>query len=114
VRCALQIKLGPSFLIPNSQIGTFGSVTAFKSMVRSRADLFDVAAAGPVAGGITASVFLAIGIVLSSYTDEVSRVSSRPGLLGIVEQLPRLAYELRTHDFECDQLYALVILRMTG
>ena len=54
-------------------------------MVRSRADLFDVAAAGPIAGGITASLFLAIGIVLSSYTDEASRVSSCLGLLGAVK-----------------------------
>ena len=70
----LQVKLGPSFLIPNSQIGTFASVTAFKSMVRSRRDMFDVAAAGPIAGGITAAALLLAGIALSSYTDEASRV----------------------------------------
>jgi hypothetical protein len=45
-----QVKLGPSFLIPNGQIGTLGAVLPLKSAVRKRRDLFDVAAAGPAAG----------------------------------------------------------------
>ena len=78
LRTVLQVKLGPSFLIPNSQIGTFASVTAFKSMVRSRRDMFDVAAAGPVAGGVTALTLLLVGIALSTYTDDASRVRATP------------------------------------
>jgi len=74
----LQVKLGPSFLIPNSQIGTFASVTAFKSMVRTRRDMFDVSAAGPVAGGVTALTLLLVGIALSTYTDDASRVRTTP------------------------------------
>jgi len=74
------VKLGPSFLIPNSQIGTFASVTAFKSMVRTRRDMFDVSAAGPVAGGVTALTLLLVGIALSTYTDDASRVRRRPTL----------------------------------
>ena len=46
----LQVKLGPSFFIPNGQIGSFGGVLPLRSMVRDRRDLFDVAAAGPLAG----------------------------------------------------------------
>lgn len=60
-----QVKLGPSFLIPNGQIGTFGGVTAFKSMVRTRTDLFDVAVAGPTAGGATALAIFALGLALT-------------------------------------------------
>ena len=74
----MQVKLGPSFLIPNSQIGTFASVTAFKSMVRTRRDMFDVSAAGPIAGGVTALTLLLVGIALSTYTDDASRVRATP------------------------------------
>ena len=61
----MQVKLGPSFLIPNSQIGTFGAVTAFKSMVRTRSDMFDVTVAGPAAGGITALILFGLGLYLT-------------------------------------------------
>lgn len=61
-----KVKLGPSFFIPNGQLGSFGAVTPFQSMVRTRRDLFDVAAAGPIAAGIASAALFATGLVLSS------------------------------------------------
>ena len=74
-----QVKLGPSLLIPNSQIGTFGAVTAFKSMVRTREDMFDVAVAGPAAGGVTALAVFALGLALTLGGKETqARAGSTP------------------------------------
>lgn len=64
-----QVKLGPAFLIPNGQIGTFGGVTPLRSLVRSRRDLFDVAFAGPAAGGATALGLFIAGLYFSSGGD---------------------------------------------
>ena len=58
--------MGPSFLIPNGAIGTFGSVTPFKSMVPSRTDLFDVSAAGPIAAGAVATALFLAGLTFSA------------------------------------------------
>ena len=51
--------------MPNSQLGTFGSVTQFKSLVRSRTDLFDFAAAGLAAGGAASLALFLAGLALS-------------------------------------------------
>jgi len=60
-----KIKIGIPFLIPNSQLGTFGTLTQIKSTPETRADLFDVAAAGPVAGGMVALNLFVYGLTLS-------------------------------------------------
>ena len=49
------LKLGPSFIIPNGQIGHFGSITQYKSLCKNRADMFDVACGGLAASGAVAS-----------------------------------------------------------
>lgn len=60
------VKLSPPFFIPNGQLGTFGAITLFRDRTPDRSSLFDIAAAGPVAGGsLAAGIFLA-GLVLSS------------------------------------------------
>lgn len=66
-----QVKLGPSFFIPNGQLGSFGAVTPFRSMVRTRRDLFDVAAAGPVSAGVASAVLFGVGLLLTSSPDQV-------------------------------------------
>jgi membrane-associated protease RseP (regulator of RpoE activity) len=48
------VALSPPFFIPNGQLGTFGAVTQIKSRPKNRSHLFDVAAAGPFAGGALA------------------------------------------------------------
>jgi len=61
-----QVKMGPSFFIPNGAIGSFGAVTPFKSMVRTRADLFDVSVAGPAAAGAVALALFLAGLFFSA------------------------------------------------
>lgn len=59
------VRLSPPFLIPAWQIGSFGAITQFKSLLPNRKVLFDVAVAGPAAGGILSLVLLVIGFLLS-------------------------------------------------
>ncbi len=73
--CA-QVKLGPPLFVPNSNIGTFGAVSQIKSLIRSRADLFDVAFSGPVAAAAVSAALFAGGLVLSS--GGVPKACARP------------------------------------
>lgn len=60
-----QVRLSPPFLIPVLPIGSFGALTRFESLLPNRTALFDIAIAGPVAGGVTAFLLLVIGLLLS-------------------------------------------------
>ena len=68
----MQLKLGAPVLLPNAQIGCFGAITQLKSMARSRADLFDVAAAGPAAGAIASAVLFTAGLIFSKSSPPVT------------------------------------------
>jgi membrane-associated protease RseP (regulator of RpoE activity) len=59
------IRLSPPFLIPTWQIGSFGSLTRFESLLPNRSTLFDIAFAGPALGGLVSLVMLVVGLVLS-------------------------------------------------
>lgn len=59
------VKISLPFFIPSWQIGSFGAITRFESLVPNRKALFDIAFAGPAAGGIVAILLLIIGLVLS-------------------------------------------------
>lgn len=59
------VRLSLPFFIPSWQIGSFGAITRFESLVPSRQALFDIAFAGPAAGGIVSLLILFIGLVLS-------------------------------------------------
>merc|ERR1712176_76956 len=59
------LELGPSFLIPNGQIGLFGSITQFKSLCKTRTDMFDIAYGGLAASGAVASALFLSGLILS-------------------------------------------------
>ena len=61
----LDVKLSPPFLLPAWQLGSFGAITRFESILPNRSVLFDVAFAGPAAGGILSFVCLFVGLVLS-------------------------------------------------
>lgn len=67
----VQVKLGPSYFIPDGRLGTFGGVTPIKGLVPKRQSLFDVAAAGPIAGGAVSLALLLTGLVLSTGADHV-------------------------------------------
>ncbi len=60
-----KVKIGLPFFLPTGQIGAFGAITRFESLVPDRSVLFDVALAGPVAGGLLSLVMLLIGLFLS-------------------------------------------------
>ena len=59
------VKLSWPFLIPTWEIGSFGALTRIESVLPSRSVLFDVALAGPAAGGLLSFVLLILGFVLS-------------------------------------------------
>jgi membrane-associated protease RseP (regulator of RpoE activity) len=60
-----QIRLSLPFFLPTLQIGAFGAITRFESLLPSRKVLFDIAAAGPAAGGIVSLLMLLVGLLLS-------------------------------------------------
>ncbi len=59
------IKLSPPFALPAWQLGSFGALTRFESILPSRTVLFDIAFAGPAAGGLLSLAMLLVGLVLS-------------------------------------------------
>jgi membrane-associated protease RseP (regulator of RpoE activity) len=77
-----QVKLGPPFLIPNISLGCFGSV-------------FDVAIAGPVAGGAAAAALFLAGLAASGAAqaalpgggEEVRAAALAAGLVPVPPQL---------------------------
>ncbi|MGB3512455.1 MAG: site-2 protease family protein [Microcoleaceae cyanobacterium] len=60
-----QVRFSWPFFFPAWQIGSFGSLNRFESVVPSRKVLFDVAFAGPAAGGIVSLGMLLVGLLLS-------------------------------------------------
>lgn len=60
-----QVKFSWPFFIPTIQIGTFGAFNRFESILPNRTVLFDVALAGPAAGGLLSLGMLLVGLVLS-------------------------------------------------
>ncbi|MEB3358100.1 MAG: site-2 protease family protein [Synechococcales bacterium] len=60
-----QVRLSPPFFIPTWQIGSFGALTRIESVLPNRSVLFDIAFAGPAAGGIFSLALLLSGLLLS-------------------------------------------------
>ncbi|PSO54569.1 MAG: site-2 protease family protein [Cyanobacteria bacterium QH_8_48_120] len=58
-------RLSFPFFIPSVQIGSFGAITRFESLLPTRRALFDIALAGPAAGGIVSLLMLVTGLLLS-------------------------------------------------
>ncbi len=59
------VRFSWPFFLPAWQIGSFGSVNRFESMIPNRKVLFDVAFAGPAAGGVISLAMLLGGLLLS-------------------------------------------------
>jgi membrane-associated protease RseP (regulator of RpoE activity) len=59
------IRLSVPFFLPTWQIGSFGAITRFESLLPNRTALFDVALAGPAFGGIVSLAMLITGLILS-------------------------------------------------
>ncbi|TFI53404.1 site-2 protease family protein [Mastigocladus laminosus UU774] len=60
-----KIRLSWPYFLPAVQIGSFGAITRFESLLPNRKVLFDIALAGPAAGGIVSVVMLITGLLLS-------------------------------------------------
>ena len=60
-----QVRLSLPFFLPATQIGSFGAITRFESLVPNRKVLFDIVVAGPAAGGIVSLFILMVGLLLS-------------------------------------------------
>jgi membrane-associated protease RseP (regulator of RpoE activity) len=60
-----QVRLSFPYFIPTWQIGSFGGITRFESLLPSRTALFDIAFAGPAAGGLLSFAMLIGGLLLS-------------------------------------------------
>ncbi len=60
-----RVKIGLPFFLPTGQIGSFGAITRFESLVPDRSTLFDIAFAGPATGGLISLVMLIVGLLLS-------------------------------------------------
>ncbi len=59
------VKFSLPFFLPAWQIGSFGAMNRFLCLLPNRTVLFDVAFAGPAAGGIVSLGMLLIGLLLS-------------------------------------------------
>ncbi|MBV5260850.1 site-2 protease family protein [Synechococcus moorigangaii CMS01] len=60
------VKLSVPFFLPNWQIASFGAITRFESLLPHRTALFDIALAGPAAGGLCSLALLITGLGLSN------------------------------------------------
>jgi len=60
-----QVRLSWPFFLPAVQIGSFGSITRFESLLPNRTALFDISLAGPAAGGLVSLMMLIVGLLLS-------------------------------------------------
>ncbi|MBE9184735.1 site-2 protease family protein [Microcoleus sp. LEGE 07076] len=60
-----EVGLSWPFFIPTLQIGCFGAIDRFESLLPNRKVLFDIAFAGAAAGGIVSILMLVTGLLLS-------------------------------------------------
>jgi hypothetical protein len=60
-----QVRLAPPVFLPTWQLGSFGALTRFETLLPNRKALFDISLAGPAAGGGVALGILLLGFALS-------------------------------------------------
>ncbi|MGL5796229.1 MAG: site-2 protease family protein [Waterburya sp.] len=60
-----QIRLSIPFFLPTWQIGSFGAITRFESLLPNRTALFDISFAGPATAGVISLLLLITGLSLS-------------------------------------------------
>lgn len=59
------VRLSFPYFIPAWQLGSFGAITRFESILPNRKVMFDIALAGPAAGGVVSLLMLIVGLTLS-------------------------------------------------
>ena len=60
-----KIRLSIPFFIPTWQIGSFGAITRFESLLPNRTALFDISFAGPATAGVVSLLLLVFGLTIS-------------------------------------------------
>jgi membrane-associated protease RseP (regulator of RpoE activity) len=60
-----KVKMSWPFLLPSSQLGSFGAFSRVQSPIPNRKALFDIAIAAPLASGILSLLLLVLGLVLT-------------------------------------------------
>ncbi len=65
-----EVKLSLPFFLPTWEIGAFGALTNFQSILKNRNVLFDISIAGPAAGGVLSFGLLLLGLILSNETSQ--------------------------------------------
>jgi membrane-associated protease RseP (regulator of RpoE activity) len=61
-----KVRLSLPYFLPTWQIGSFGAITRFESLLPNRSVLFDIAFAGPALGGFVSLILLIVGLTLSN------------------------------------------------
>jgi membrane-associated protease RseP (regulator of RpoE activity) len=64
------VKLSLPFFLPTWEIGAFGALTNFQTILKNRNVLFDISIAGPAAGGLLSFGLLFVGLILSNETSQ--------------------------------------------
>ena len=59
------VRLSIPFFLPTWQIGSFGAITRFESLLPNRTALFDISFAGPAVGGAISLFLLVLGLIFS-------------------------------------------------
>ena len=59
------VRLSLPFFLPTWQIGSFGAITRFESLLPNRTALCDISLAGPALGGLISLVLLIVGMIMS-------------------------------------------------
>jgi membrane-associated protease RseP (regulator of RpoE activity) len=108
-----QVRLGPPFFIPTWQLGSFGAFTRFESLLPNRTALFDIAFAGPAAGGLLSLGMLLVGLLLS-HPGSLFQVPS-PFFQGsiLVGTLARVVMGAAVHEAIVD-VHPLVVIGWVG
>ncbi|WP_373481290.1 site-2 protease family protein [Geminocystis sp.] len=60
------VKISLPFFLPSLQIGSFGAITRFESLIPNRSVLFDISFAGPAASFVVSLFILLLGFSLSN------------------------------------------------
>ena len=80
----------PFFIPAPTLIGTLGAVIRIKAPIRSRAALFDIGIAGPIAGFVVAVITLAVALTLSK------PLAARHGAVRSAIGIPGIFYVMQT------------------
>ncbi|CAM6099267.1 unnamed protein product [Calypogeia fissa] len=75
------VKLGIPYFIPNITLGSFGSITQFRSICPDRQTKFDISMAGPLAGGFLSLAMFGVGLILSTNPEASNQMVQVPSLL---------------------------------